>query len=165
MTSVKPAQQADIPLIRNLAEVIWPETYRDIITPDQLRYMLDLLYSEEALDEQFQKGHRFILAMHETVPIGFASFSVKTTEEPTVFRLHKLYVLPRQQGQSVGFGMLNYIIEESKKAGGALLELNVNKYNSARSFYEKQGFTVLRDEVIDIGEGYVMDDYVMGREI
>ncbi|MEJ7610339.1 MAG: GNAT family N-acetyltransferase [Ferruginibacter sp.] len=165
MTSVKPALQEDIPIIRNLAEVIWPETYRDIISPEQLRYMLNLLYSEEALDEQIQNGHCFILAMHETVPIGFASFSKKSSEEPTVFRLHKLYVLPRQHGQGVGSSLLNYIYTESKNDGAGQLELNVNKYNPAKNFYEKKGFTVLRDEVIDIGEGYVMDDYVMGRSI
>jgi hypothetical protein len=40
--------------------------------------------------------------------------------------------------------------------------LNVNKYNKAKFFYEKLGFTITKEEVIDIGNDYVMDDYVMG---
>ena len=165
MTSVKPAQQEDIPIIRNLAENIWPEAYGDIITAEQISYMLDLIYSEAALERQMKAGHQFLLAMHESIPIGFASFSKKSEAEPTVYRLHKLYVLPRQQGQGVASGLLDHISEESKKAGGMQLELNVNKFNTAKIFYEKKGFTVLREEVIDIGEGYVMDDYVMVRSI
>ena len=48
-------------------------------------------------------------------------------------------------------------IENNQKA----IFLNVNKYNNAIHFYMKQGFTKVKDEVIDIGNGYVMDDYVM----
>ena len=165
MTAVKPVGPKDIPIIKGLAENTWPEAYGDIITAEQIKYMLDLIYSEAALSRQMEAGHHFVLALHETIPIGFASFSQKSEAEPTVYRLHKLYVLPRQQGQRVGSTLLNYIFTESKNAGGMQLELNVNKYNPAKDFYEKKGVTILRDEVIDIGGGFVMDEYVMGRTI
>ena len=57
--------------------------------------------------------------------------------------------------------MLDYIIEEIKKSGAKALQLNVNRYNSAVHFYEKQGFKIIREEDIDIGEGFFMNDYVM----
>ena len=162
---IKAATVADIPLIRNLAELIWPEAYGSIISPEQIRYMLHLIYGEDALAAQIAKGHHFILAVKEGITIGFASFSKKSAEEPDTFRLHKLYVLPRQHAQGTGGALLEHVSSESKKDGATQLELNVNKHNPAKNFYEKKGFAVLRDEVLDIGEGYVMDDYVMVKQI
>ena len=45
------------------------------------------------------------------------------------------------------------------------MELNVNRFNPAKRFYERHGFQVVRDEVIAIGNGYVMDDHVMQRAL
>jgi ribosomal protein S18 acetylase RimI-like enzyme len=39
--------------------------------------------------------------------------------------------------------------------------VNVNRHNKALHFYEKYGFKIIREEDIDIGEGYFMNDYVM----
>jgi GNAT superfamily N-acetyltransferase len=157
---IKKAGKEDIGIIQMLAEIIWPEAYKKIISAAQLRYMLDLIYSETALTAQIEKGHQFILAIENNEAIGFASFSQKNDEEPTTFRLHKIYVLPNVSTKGIGSFLLSYVCNESKKQGATLLELNVNKYNTAMQFYLKKGFTVLRDEVIDIGGGYVMDDYV-----
>ncbi len=162
---IREAGADDIPLIRNLAEVIWPEAYGDILSEEQLHYMLDLIYSEAALEKQMINGHKFIFVLKDDIEIGFASFSRKSEDEPTIFRLHKIYVLPRQHAQGAGSFMLNYIYEESIRDGAKQLELNVNKYNIAKQFYEKKGFTVLKEEVIDIGNGYVMDDFVMVKDL
>jgi diamine N-acetyltransferase len=158
---IKKAGKEDIGIIQMLAEIIWPEAYKKIISAAQLRYMLDLIYSETALTAQIEKGHQFILAIENNSPIGFASFSQKIDLETTTFRLHKIYVLPNVSTKGIGSFLLSYVCNESKKQGATLLELNVNKYNTSMQFYLKKGFTVLRDEVIDIGGGYVMDDYVM----
>jgi GNAT superfamily N-acetyltransferase len=162
---IRKADLKDISIIRNLAQLIWPEAYGEIISKEQITYMLDLMYSEAALKAQMEKGHQFILAVNESLPIGFAAFSKKSDEEPQTFRLHKLYVLPRQHAQGVGSSLLANLVTESKAAGANLLELNVNKFNIAKQFYDKKGFTILREEILNIGEGYVMDDYVMVKEI
>jgi diamine N-acetyltransferase len=158
---IKKAGKEDIATIQELAEHIWPEAYGKIISTEQLRYMLNLIYSVTALTAQIEKGHQFILAIENNEAIGFASFSQKNEIEPTTFRLHKIYVLPNVPTKGIGSFLLSYVCNESIKQGATLLELNVNKYNPAMQFYLKKGFTVLRDEVIDSGEGYVMDDYVM----
>jgi ribosomal protein S18 acetylase RimI-like enzyme len=162
---IRKADLKDISTIRNLAQLIWPEAYGEIISKEQITYMLDLMYSEASLKGQMEKGHQFILAVSENLPIGFAAFSKKSDEEPQTFRLHKLYVLPRQHAQGVGSTLLTNLIAESKAAGANLLELNVNKFNIAKQFYDKKGFTILREEVLDIGAGYAMDDYVMVKAI
>jgi ribosomal protein S18 acetylase RimI-like enzyme len=151
----------NIGIVQHLAETIWPQVYSSIISAAQIRYMLDMMYSKESLKQQLDKGHQFILAMQDDNAIGFAAFSQKSTTEPSIFRLHKLYVLPQLHTKGVGSFLLDYVKTTSKSQGANTLELNVNRNNPAIHFYNKKGFTVLREEVLDIGDGYVMDDYVM----
>ncbi len=151
----------DIATIQQLAKTIWPIAYKEIISNNQLEFMLELIYSTAALQAQIAKGHQFILAVENEVPIGFASFSQKNNEEPQTYRLHKIYVLPEYPTKGIGSLLLSHILSTCIEAGASKLELNVNKYNTAIQFYLKKGFTTLKEEVIDIGEGYVMDDYVM----
>jgi GNAT superfamily N-acetyltransferase len=162
---IKIATAADVKIIQELAEMIWPVCYAEIVSPEQLRYMLDLIYTPNALKTQMEKGHRFVIAYEAETPIGFASYSAKSNEDPTIFRLHKIYVLTNLHTQGIGSSLLQYVITKSKNTGATLLELNVNKYNPAKNFYEKKGFSILKEEVIDIGNGYVMDDYVMGLQL
>lgn len=162
---IKLATAANVKIIQELAEAIWPICYADIISPEQLRYMLDLIYTPNALFAQMEKDHRFVIAYEAKTPIGFASYSAKSSEQQAIFRLHKIYVLTNLHTQGIGSCLLQYIVTQSKNAGAKLLELNVNKYNPAKNFYEKKGFSILKEEVIDIGNGYVMDDYVMALEL
>ena len=167
MIVVKKISIESIPVIRHLAEVIWPETYSKILTQDQLHYMLDLIYSDSALTNQIlEKGHQFILAFDENnEPVGFASYSVKSITEKDIFRLHKIYVDPAQQGKGVGNILLDFILKAIRPLNAVQLELNVNRNNEAIHFYTKKGFTILREEDIDIGSGYFMNDYVMGLSL
>ena len=162
---IKIATADDLKIIKELAETIWPICYGEIISNEQINYMLDLIYSPQALKSQLQKGHQFIIALEENTPVGFASFSEKSKEEPSVFRLHKLYVVTTLHAKGIGSFLQDYVCAESKKAGAHLLELNVNKYNPAKNFYDRKGFNILKEEVIDIGNGYVMDDYVMTKHL
>ena len=91
---IKKAGIEDIAIIKNLAETIWPICYKEIISTEQLQYMLKLIYNEKSLAQQIEKGHQFIIAYDNNTAIGFASYSQKSEAEPTIFRLHKIYVLP-----------------------------------------------------------------------
>jgi ribosomal protein S18 acetylase RimI-like enzyme len=156
------ATHADISLIRDLALLIWPPTYSSILSKEQIDYMLDLLYSESSLVKQMQEGHEFILVYDEDERVGFASSS---EVDPGIFKLHKIYVLPSQQGKGTGRFIIENLINQIKSAGASALKLNVNRHNNARSFYEKLGFAVIAEEDIDIGNGYFMNDYVMERRL
>src|SRR5436190_2132627 len=98
MTNIKKAGTESIALIRQLSHAIWPEAYKHILTPAQMEYMLELIYSEEALIHQIEcERHQFIIAYEDNIATGFASYSPKRME-PSICRLHKLYVLPNRQG-------------------------------------------------------------------
>ena len=156
------ADREDINTIGYLAHQIWPDAYGEILTADQLSYMLDLLYKPSALTKQMNQHHVFVLAELDEEPSGFASFS---EIELNIFKLHKLYVLPGLQGKGVGRALLDFVISEVISRAGTTLLLNVNRHNKALNFYKKAGFEILREEDIDIGSGYQMNDYVMSKSL
>ena len=160
LISIRPAETDDINTIGFLAQQIWPIAYDGIVPPDQLRYMLNLFYSPAALRRQMiDERHQFLLVEQGEEAIGFASWGVM--KDPGIFKLHKLYVLPGQQGKGLGRSMLQFIFGVIGPEGAQVLRLNVNRFNKARQFYEKLGFRVIGEEDVAIGNDYFMIDYIM----
>lgn len=162
MLNIREATTTDIPLIRALALDIWPTAYGNLLSKEQIDYMLALMYSPEALEKQMSDGCRFLIIDKDENPVGFASFQSLT---PAEFKLHKLYVLPSLHGQGAGRALVNWVLEEVRKSGGETLILQVYKANPARTFYERLGFTIREELVLDIGNGFVMDDYIMETKV
>ncbi len=164
MLSITSATAGDIELIRELNNMVWPHTYTSILGPEQVAYMMNLFYTPESLMRQMgELGHRFIICMKDEQPAGFASFSVI---EPGIYKLQKLYVLPGMQGNGIGKYLLAHITTEIRKEHAHTLLLNVNIYNTnAKTFYQKVGFKHLKNEDIDIGGGYFMNDHVLRLEL
>ncbi|MCG2615643.1 GNAT family N-acetyltransferase [Terrimonas sp. NA20] len=160
--SLRKAYEHDLPLIRDLATRIWPTAYGQIIPKEQIDYMLNMMYSERSLTEQMKGGAEFLLAYDSVEAVGFASVGLA---EPGVYKLHKLYVLPSQQGRGTGKFLVDAIAKAAAKKGGTILRLNVNRQNPAVGFYEKIGFVKVAEEDIGIGEGYFMNDYVMDKRL
>jgi len=160
--NIRKAYEADIPLIRDLSLKVWPQTYSTILSADQVDYMMKMMYSESALREQMKEKNEFIIVNDGRDPVGFASFSLTA---PGIFKLQKIYLLPSMQGKGAGKFVINEIIRAITKHGGKALQLNVNRNNKAKDFYEKMGFVILGEEDIDIGHGYYMNDYVMEKKL
>ena len=149
-----------LPIVIDLTKKIWPVAYGEILSKAQLDYMIDKFYNETALRELMQKGHVFYLAQDENEKfVGFVSYEINS--EPNKTKIHKIYVLPETQGTGLGREFFQLVKEKAIENQQNAIFLNVNKFNNAIHFYIKLGFTKVKDEVIDIGNGYVMDDYVM----
>lgn len=157
------ASLTDLSIVKDLAYQIWPIAYQDILSDEQLAFMLNRFYAIPALEEQFNKGHIFLLAEENNVFYGFASYEINALENKT--KLHKIYVLSTSQGKGVGELLLKEVEKTALSAKNSHLFLNVNKYNRAQGFYIKNGFKIVKEEVIEIGQGFVMDDYVMDKEL
>ncbi len=164
MIDIRKATQKDVKLLVELAKKIWPNTYLEIIGQAQIDYMLELMYNEPELSNQINSGHTFLIAEENEKALGFAGFSQVDSENQT-YKLQKLYILPETQGTGLGKNLVNEVLKLVSMAGGKSIILNVNKFNKARHFYEKIGFTVLEEVKNDIGHGFFMDDYVMGISI
>lgn len=162
MIQIRDATTNDIERIRQIAEQTWWATYITIISEEQIRYMLGAMYSPEAIGECIITGtQRFILLDDEHGSQGFAAYGIKPGEQAV--KLHKLYVLPGNHGKGYGKRLIEEVISRTKALGLNILDLNVNRYNPAFSFYRKIGFRVLREEDIPFGP-YWANDYVMRME-
>ncbi|MDQ3682717.1 MAG: GNAT family N-acetyltransferase [Bacteroidota bacterium] len=160
--TLRNANEADIDLIRDLTFKVWPQTYEQLLTPEQINYMLEIMYSKESLKKQMAEDHQFIILYDNDIPIGFASYS---EIEPQLFKLHKLYILPAHHGSGKGRFVIDHIQNDILTKGAKALQLNVNRNNIAKIFYERLGFEVIRTEDIDIGNGYFMNDYIMEKKL
>ena len=149
-----------LPIVIDLTKKIWPVAYGEILSKAQLDYMIDKFYNETALRELIQKGHVFYVAQDDNgKDVGFVSYEINS--EPNKNKIHKIYVLPETQGSGLGRQFFELVKEKAIENNQKAIFLNVNKYNNAIHFYTKLGFNKVKDEVIDIGNSYVMDDYVM----
>lgn len=162
MFKIRHTTEKDIPLIRELTFKVWPQTYAPILSTDQINYMLEMMYSEASLQKQIKEGSQFIIIDDEIEPVGFAAYQ---PVENNVYKLHKIYVLPSQQGKGTGKYLLSYIINEIQQKGATALQLQVNRHNKAKDFYQKLGFKVIKEADFDIGNGYFMNDYIMEKKI
>ncbi len=162
MLSIRNATIADIPLIRELTFKVWPQTYAAVISKEQIDFMLEMMYSEVSLKKQMNDGCQFIIVSDEDDPVGFAAYQETGS---SIFKLHKIYVLTSQQGKGTGRFVINYIISNITKQGATALQLQVNRNNKAKNFYEKLGFTVIQEADFDIGNGFFMNDYVMEKKL
>jgi GNAT superfamily N-acetyltransferase len=158
------ATHSQLEIIQNLAKAIWPDAYGAILSQEQLEYMMEMMYSLDSLENQLKNNIVFLLAKEENDFIGFASYELNF-QNSNKTKIHKLYVLPIIQGKGVGKNLILYIQEIAKKNSNAALILNVNKYNKAKDFYLHNQFEIADSLVVDIGNGYVMDDFVMEKKI
>ena len=162
--TIRNADERDVYLIQEIAHKVWPNAYGSILPDGQVEYMLELIYSPKSLKNQMNNlRHRFLILEQEKRVLGFAAYSAL---EPGLFKLQKLYVLTEIQGKGAGKFLLDEVIKNIRRESAETLILTVNRNNNnAKKFYEKQGFTVKREEKIDIGGGYFMDDYIMEKDI
>jgi ribosomal protein S18 acetylase RimI-like enzyme len=165
MITIETAAIADLNVVREIAYKTWPDTYGAIVSAAQIDYMLGSLYSIETLSANItEKGHHFLLVKEDHNYLGFASYEHHYNAAP-ITKIHKIYILPEAQGKGIGKMLIDKVADLAKEAGVERLCLNVNRHNKARFFYEKLGFTIVAEEVIPLDHDYVMDDYIMEKQI
>ncbi len=160
-------KEEHIPVIWDIAAKTWPGTYGDILTEEQIGYMLDMIYSTASLTEQMtQLGHKFVMIKEETSDHyqGFVSyeFDYKGSNKT---KLHKLYVLPGCHGSGMGRILIDKVCEAAKEYGNTSVLLNMNRWNKTLGFYKHIGFEIVDEEDIDIGNGFLMQDYVFEKQL
>ena len=165
MFTIRKATLEDIALIHQMAWVVFPHTYKTILTSEQIEYMMEWMYSEKNLRKQMiEDGHIYYLAMKGDEPAGYLSIQ---PEGEHVFHLQKIYVLPSYQGCKLGKLLFEQAIKAIKEIHPApcQMRLNVNRENKAVTFYQKMGMTKVDEGDFPIGNGFYMNDYIMGLDI
>lgn len=162
MINIIPATTNDILAIQEIARPTWVKTYQDILSDEQMEYMLDMMYSTESLKKQISdKNHTFLLACEDGVVLGFVAFEIEAEK----VKLHKLYILPQQQGKKIGEQLIKEVERRTAEANKTAVQLNVNRFNKALNFYKREGFEIVEEVDIEIGNGYLMEDYVLEKRV
>lgn len=162
---IRRATTDDCELIHSLAEQVFPVTYQEILTPEQIAYMMEWMYAPSNIRHQMEEeGHVYLLAVTENETAGYASIEQQAAD---LFHLQKIYVLPRYQQARCGRFLFTEVIGyiRSQHPTPFRIELNVNRYNPALGFYEHMGMRKLREGDFPIGNGYYMNDYIMGLDV
>ena len=191
---ISKASGEDIMCIHDMAQVVFRHTYREILSPEQMEYMMDWMYSPANLQKQLDEGHVYYIAYRDGKPCGYVSVQPEGIADDgrLLFHLQKIYVLPSEQGhglgralferavahvreavlareaahvQEVAGGCTEECVEGCVEGCGARIELNVNRNNPSIGFYHHLGLRILRQGDFHIGNGYYMNDYIMGLEV
>jgi len=155
---IREVNSSELYIIHDLAERIWPSAYGEIVSAEQISYMLNWMYSTETLTQQLADGHHFFLFEENGIPLGFIGIELFADLR---LKIHKLYVLPETQGKGIGKKLINFAREWAVHHGAKAIFLNVNRFNAAVQFYQHIGLTIIKTEDNEIGNGYLMEDYVM----
>ena len=166
MFEIRKATLEDIPLINELAWIVFPHTYKELLSPGQIEFMMDWMYSPANLRKQMtEDGHTYFLAYEGNEPAGYLSIQ---PEGEHTYHLQKIYVLPSFQGKKLGKQLFNHAIQAIKELHPepCQMRLNVNRYNTkAVDFYFCMGMKKVFEGDFDIGHGYLMTDYIMALDI
>lgn len=157
------AETSDMEVIHGLAHAIWRPTYQEILSQEQVDYMLEQIYDVPSLKIQQAQGQTFLLLKISEEPAAFAAFSPLLPEEQ-VYKLNKIYFLPKYQGMGMGKRLLEEVVTRCKALGGKTLELNVHRDNPAQHFYRKHGFSIVKTVDIPFGP-FTLNDYIMRRSL
>lgn len=151
----------EIERMSSLATGIVRKYYDPLLGVEQNTYMLEKFQSEKAIVEQIEHGANYYFVI-DGEDAGFFAYYLY---EDCLY-LSKLYLKEECRGKGFGRKVIEFLRSEAKAAGLSAIELNVNKYNfDTIAAYERLGFKRIRDEVNDIGNGFVMDDYVYRLKI
>lgn len=154
------ATEQDVPQIRALAERIWRACYIPMIGEAQVAYMLDWMYGEEEIRRQVLAGVDWRMVDMAGTLVGYLALTWDSVKRD--LELNKLYLDPSFHGQGLGQEMLAFVKERARALGGGAVKLRVNKANAAAlAAYRRAGFTVTESLCQDIGNGFLMDDYLM----
>lgn len=167
---IRKAGADDVSTIHDLAQIAFRHTYRDILSPEQMEYMMDWMYAPENIMKQFEDGHVYYVLSCSGLPCGYVSVQREGVDPQgvEVYHLRKIYVLPSCQGEGLGRILFNRALEHVRAESHgrkARVELNVNRSNKAVSFYRHLGMTLLRQGDFHIGNGFYMNDYIMGLDL
>ena len=159
------AAERDLPAVAALAGIVWRRHYPGIISVEQIEYMLERGYALAALRRFIaEEGAGLDLAHLDDRLAGFAGYY--RAERPDELKLDKLYVHQDFHRRGVGRALIASAEAAARRQRRTTLILNVNKNNvQAIRAYERSGFRVREAVVVDIGGGFVMDDFVMAKAL
>jgi GNAT superfamily N-acetyltransferase len=158
---IRKLEFSEVDIVRNLAYEIWPIVYQNMISKEQITYMLSWMYNLEVLQNAHKSGDSFFIFTKENVPVGF----IHLNPQHDVLKLQKIYILPEHQKTGIGKKFLDHATYVAQENTFSRISLQVNRENPAVNFYLNNGFSISKEEDFDIGNGFLMNDFIMEKPI
>lgn len=163
---IRRIQPEETRVIQRLAHEIWPRCYDGIISQEQIRYMLSIWYQPDIMRHEILVRDVWfaVIEVEAAGPVGYLSF--ERLPDSDILFINKLYILAGHHGRGLGQLGLSWAGERARELGCRQLQLRVNKRNAtAIRAYLRHGFQFIEDVYTDIGSGFAMDDYLMGKAV
>lgn len=166
-----PVRRPDFALLRELARTIWLQHYTGIVSSAQIDFMLAGRFSKEALQTYIQSGDRWLMLLRVAgAPVGYCGYELAGLDgegaDMAAIKLGQLYLLASHRGLGLGRFMLGHVEGQAHECERRMIWLQVNRRNTAAiEFYRAAGFAIIREAMFEIGGGFVMDDYVMAKDM
>lgn len=155
--------ESEIQAISNMASEIWHEHYATVISTEQIDYMLESFQSPIAISQAISERHEYYFINYEDMPVGY--ISIKQDRAERKMFLSKIYLLSIHRGKGLAYHVVKELTKMCKENGLDTIWLTVNKNNSSVNRYKRMGFYIVDSVVTDIGNGFVMDDYIMEMQV
>ncbi|MEA5004444.1 MAG: GNAT family N-acetyltransferase [Christensenella sp.] len=161
----KISKEREFLMVADLAHEIWREHYAGIVSADQVEYMLEKFQSPSAINAAVTgEGYEYYLIRKGLVPIGYVG--IRAHQPQGKLFLSKFYILKEYRGQGHARDVITELSEMAKDMRIPAIWLTASKKNaSSIAAYEHLGFRKTGDVCNDIGNGFVMDDYVFEMEV
>lgn len=153
----------DVLELAAMADDIWHEYFVSILSEDQIEYMVDQFQSAPAMTKQMvNQGYEYYFIMVNQQIVGYTGIK----NDGNKLFLSKLYLKKEHRGKHYATAVMDQLKEICAYRGQNAIWLTVNRFNlHTIAVYQSFGFESIRTQVTDIGEGYVMDDYIMEVKI
>ena len=155
--------EIEIKNISDMAREIWHEHYAAIISAEQIDYMLENFQSPVAISQAISEGYEYYFILYEDAHVGYISIKLDRAEQKMF--LSKIYLLSTHRGKGLAYDTVQELTKMCKENGLDTIWLTVNKNNFSVDRYKKMGFCIADSVVTDIGNGFVMDDYIMEMQV
>jgi RimJ/RimL family protein N-acetyltransferase len=151
-------KENDAKELSEMARDIWIDYYTPFLNAELPEYVVEKFQSEEAIREQIKNGYLYSFVIFDEKKIGYYCIH---PEGESLF-MSKYYISKEYRGKGFGSKVMDEILENGREMNMKRVYLRVNKYNSGSiKIYLHKGFVTVGELEEDIGDGFVLEDYVM----
>lgn len=161
---VQQAGQHHAAIINDIATNTWPEAFKDFMSQEQIQHGLNLFFNPSVIKKNWRSGQEYLIGKNRSFFLGFLTLEYDYNGTNAI-KIHTTYVIPDSHKLGCGSAMLKAAEEIAKNRGTKELVLNVNKKNPAVNFFKNRGFEVVGEELVDWGDGFTSDEYVMRKTL
>lgn len=182
----EPRANSALEKLAALASEIWFEYWPQFIGEEQTRYMVENFQSAEAIARDITENdyEYFFVKDEKDKIVGYVGVAPERfSEMPDDPRaathgraitplfadrlfISKVYLLAEERGKHYASQILAWLADHARDLGLSGMYLTVNKGNELGiRAYKGNGFEIIESVEADIGEGFVMDDYIMARAV